>query len=163
MHIHQCPGDRVGAPSRCLEGSVLAPLLGAGQARCVCPVGCQPAEGKLVARERQGLVHCYAEAFQGQNRSCSEPAGSPYDSGPRCLLLRAPSQAPLEKGLVGLPRPQSIRFAIIWPGSPEAAVSKFRQTNPCLCLEIAAPDNPPGNPATSPPPWSPLTCFAWSP
>ena len=86
----------------------LAPLPGAGQARCMCPGGCQAAEGNPVARERQGLVHCHAETFQGQNRSCSEPAGSPYDSGPRCLLLRAPSQAPLEKGLVGLPRPQSI-------------------------------------------------------
>lgn len=61
--------------------------------------------------------------------------GALHDSGPWCLLLRAPSWAPHStKGLEVLPRLPSILFTIIWPGSQEAVLSKFWQTVLGLCL-----------------------------
>lgn len=82
--------------------------------------------------------------------SLSRPLNQPgtfHDSGPWCLLLRAPSWAPhCTKGLEVLPGLPSILFTIIWPGSQEAVLSKFWQTVPGLCLQIPSPDNPLGNP-----------------
>lgn len=85
--------------------------------------------------------------------------GSLYDSGPWGLLLRAPSLF-VERGCSSGPGPSLFCYLARKPGSCSEQVSADRP----LCLpKIPAPDNPLGNPATSPPPGSPLSCFALSP
>lgn len=66
VHIGQCPGCRVYVPSLLSGRRRLGLLLpGAGWGQCGCPGGCQSADGKPAARERQGLVHHHAGKFQG--------------------------------------------------------------------------------------------------